>query len=194
MKKIVLTLSVVLTTLSTQARVFLEPYLGYHSGTFKAQPNMGSESKSDITGLGYGLKIGYTFSSSLWFSADAYSGSLKAKDSSGTNPDSDVVPLQLAGLIGFQSSSGLKFYAGYIFDDQIKNKDSLSTSVLKGTGYKAGLGYKLKQNIAFNLDYISDHFTTFKDEGSGMSFDMDSLFSSHSSSALTFNISFPFEL
>lgn len=132
---------VVLGFISTRAEAFLfiEPQLGYSTGTFKYIATQGSNFVSvseSLKGPSFGAKGGFEF------------GFLQlGLDYLQTNATIDGEKDKLtetAAIIGLRFS-WFRLYGGAIFS--AKEEDT------KGTGAKAGLSFYALENLAINLEY-----------------------------------------
>lgn len=147
MKKILIIVALMFSV-NSFAGILLEPYVGYHIAKSKQS---GSPS-SDITGAGYGARIGWTLP--LVFVAFDYSGgSLTEKNSGGTSEDFTYTAM---GAVVGASLPLLRLWAGYNFSSTAKFKTS---GKLEGDGMKAGVGFKMPVlPISFNVEYTIDTY------------------------------------
>lgn len=172
------------------AGFLIEPYLGYSTGSIsgKYTPTYGGGVFSGKeTGAGFGARLGYSFL--IPFVAFDYSiKNLKYKSDNG-GTDTDDTATEMALVVGANLPI-VRLFAGYGFDAAIKQKSDTSTSTLKGTFTKVGVGFKLIPMVAVNLEYFM--YTVKKYESSGTTFDADTIFSELTYNPIFLSVSVPF--
>lgn len=153
MKKLLIAITILVST-NASAGILLEPYLGYNAGKLTQS---GSED-ADITGLGYGLRVGWTLPL-LFIALDYSMHDVDFKDSTGK---SSVDVKNLGAVVG-ASLPIIRVWAGYNFSAE----GEVEADKFKGSGMKAGVGFKMPiLPVSFNLEYIINEY----DEMNGMSF------------------------
>lgn len=171
-----------ITMTSAHALVFIEPMVGYATGSLEldATDIMSSASLSDsfdLKGLNYGVRGGLDLGG-FQLGLDYVQNKLKASDGSQIElDDNDFEVTELAGLIGYRFWF-LRLYGGYIFSADLKDSD-----VDPGQGVKFGLTFYALKHMAISLEYRKVEFDPISDEGLLMTFD-------YSTTALM--LSFPF--
>src|SRR5690606_21527118 len=110
MKKLLIALTILVST-NASAGILLEPYLGYNAGK---TTQSGSED-GDITGIGYGLRVGWTLPL-LFVGLDYSLHDVDIKDSSGKE-SADVKNL---GLVVGASLPIIRVWAGYNFSSEVE--------------------------------------------------------------------------
>lgn len=145
-KKLFVILSLFVAT-NASAGILLEPYLGYHI----EKGEQSGSADSDITGLGYGVRLGWTLP--LVFIAFDYSAGGLEAEAGGTTTDADYTAM---GLVVGASLPVLRVWAGYNFSTELELDSVLK---LEGAGMKVGAGFKLPVvPISFNLEYIMNEY------------------------------------
>ena len=183
-----------------RAGILIEPYVGYNllasTMTFGAGAGGaldGQSVKLSDTGLGYGLRLGYSLPM-VFFAADYsmsnLSSSVTEKPAGSTVTTEASTGTSLGVTVGLDLPL-LRPYVGYILDDQVKN-DSATTS---GSGFKAGIGISMLPLIRVNLEYLTRTWTKSKSSsGVEESFGSAATYKSVSDSGLFLNLSIPFSL
>ncbi len=138
-----------------RAGLLIEPYLGYLPSTSTSSERTaaygGATYSGKEDGYGIGARLGYSFI--IPFVALDYSiKTLKYKaDSGGT--DTDDTATEMALVVGANLPI-VRVFAGYGFDFNLKQKSDSSTTTLKGTFTKVGVGFKVIPMVAVNLEYF----------------------------------------
>lgn len=172
MKKLLVIMALVFTTSQASAGILLEPYVGYHMA--KAEGSV----EGDITGLGYGGRLGWTLPL-VFFAFDYSMAGTEYESDSGGKADWDYTAM---GLVVGASLPVIRVWAGYNFTAEMEQE---SGATFEGSGMKAGLGFKLPVlPISFNLEYILNEY----DEIDGTSID------SVDQKGLFLSVSAPFNL
>ncbi|MES2767849.1 MAG: hypothetical protein V4596_01780 [Bdellovibrionota bacterium] len=173
MKKLILILSIFGAT-HASAGILLEPYVGYHI----AKGELSGFADDDITGLGFGGRIGWTLP--LVFIAFDYSMAGVETDDGTTKTDADYTAM---GLVVGAALPIIRVWAGYNFAAELEFDGG---SKLEGAGMKAGLGFKLPVlPLSFNLEYILNEY----DESDGAS-----ISNKYEQKGLFISVSAPFNL
>jgi hypothetical protein len=145
----------------SQAGIYIEPYLGYESGTNKGEftvTSLGtSEVDLDVSGLGYGAKLGYSLSN-LTFGVDYQMAKLTEKEEGAEDDESDYTDL---GVFFSYGMSSFKLNLGYMLNSKIDADDV----TLEGSGFKVGVTYSGFSPVNINLDYISSTYDQITVEG-----------------------------
>lgn len=151
MKKLLVILSLFFVTSNASADILLEPYVGYNIAT-TTQKN---SSDGDVTGLGYGARLGFTLP--LVFFAFDYSVGTVDVEYPSSKPEADYTDM---GVVVGASLPILRVWAGYYFSAEVE----FPTYTAEGSGMKAGLGFKMPVlPISFNVEYILKEY----DESAG---------------------------
>lgn len=146
-----------------------EPYVGYGMG------KMGGSTTYTLSGVYYGARLAYV--SGPFFIGGEYQGAKMTWD---TSPNSDRSMTDLGAVIGYDLSVA-RLYATYFLSSENKH----DSSGIKGTAIKAGVGFKLMQPIAMNIEYYMGTYTK-SDSGS-------SLGSNVNANVIMANLSLPLE-
>lgn len=152
MKKLLALLMVAGFVSTSHADLLLEPYLGYYMGT---STQSGSKD-GDVSGVGYGARIGYQNITGLMLGAEYFTGALE--DDDGT-VKTDLTPGDYGVFAGFNFPILLRAYATYFIKNKWKSKTSTTTSDLEGDGgLKLGLGWTGLPFISINFEYMTVGF------------------------------------
>jgi hypothetical protein len=182
-KKLIIFLALTIST-NSYAGLLIEPYVGYNAGTIEQKNNSDQDGK--LAGSGYGARLGYSFLvvfAALDFRKAVLSDNIKESG----EEDRDANQTELGVTAGIWLPFGLRFWGGYQFVDRMKLKDDTNgTNNLKGSGMKAGIGYKLPIiPLSFNAEYIMSVYN--KKDG-------ESLSDKYNSSLLFVSVSMPLDL
>lgn len=160
MKTLLTILASVLVSFSAHAGFLAEPWLGYESGTTQCtNASSGADCGAKSTGFDYGARLGWMFGGGFWLAAEYMGGSGTIKYDDGSADDKSESTI-LGAALGVDLASGLRLFAGYGFSDSLKVK-STTDITFKGTSAKVGLGYKFKNNVSVNLEYIMETITKY---------------------------------
>lgn len=181
---------------NAKAGILVEPYLGYHlsaadltlgdgSGAFSGQ-----SVKYDLTGLGYGLRLGYEIPL-LFFAVDyslaTLSSSIKEQPAGLGLTTSNQSSTSLGLTVGANFPL-VRPYVGYIFDDQAKD----DSSTLVGSGFKLGVGLGVFPMVKINAEYQMRTWTKSKSSsGTEETFGQSGTIKSLSGSGFFVNVSVP---
>lgn len=141
------------TSLSVPARadVLVEPYLGYHTGSWER----GSADES-MSGPTYGFRVGYQ-NMGLMLGIDYFSGMWK--DSS--DPKNDVTPTDLGLFVGYNFPVMLRLYGVFSpepLNPTMKFKATGASSKYEGSSMKIGLGYMPMPKVSLNFEMHSGNY------------------------------------
>ncbi len=196
MKKLLSAFAIVFGMSSlAHAGMLVEPYLGYQMGDSKYQyapASSNSEYTDKLSGVGYGLRLGYKFLVP-WVALDytGVSGTDKV-DYPGIK-DMDFTKSSL-GLVAGADLVLLRAWAGYGFSNQmtLKGDSGNPDYKFKGTYIKAGLGLGFIPLVSLNLEYQINNFDKV-DVGSGEQSKSD-VFDTLKHDTIMFSVSAPFNL
>lgn len=148
MKKLLAVFALILGfTSAAQARVLVEPYLGYEMGTTK-----NPDGKFDGSQLG--LRLAYSSPIFFWAGLDYTMGvSGTFKPDVGSNDDGKRSTLY--GVVGVDFPILLRAWAGYGFMNEIKTDNG---GKFKGKATKVGVGFTGLPFVSLNLEYITEKF------------------------------------
>jgi hypothetical protein len=145
---------------AAHAALLVEPYAGYaFGGTIK---NGGFASSDTITGVEYGARLGFQ-KMGFMIGAEYLGGNMDFKDSGTTY---HVGQTDIGPFIGYQSLLGFRIFASYFISPTASTNTSPTEKFTSGWGAKIGVGYKVLQYMAVNLEYYSSQFS--KDQVSGV--------------------------
>lgn len=159
------------------AGILIEPNVGYDTGTTKAVDISDFESSSTVSGVSYGLRLGYKFLVP-WVALDYSLADLKSE---GT----DIKRTALGAVIGADLPIGLRIFGGYGFDNKLKVEGG---SEFSGTYTKVGLGMSLVPMIALNAEYIMHKMEKIDDA------DIDTSYKKWEYNSIYLSLSIPFNL
>lgn len=146
------------TAQKAMAGLYVEPYLGYEKGTL----DTGGTSDDDITGTGFGVRLGYSMLS-LAFGAEYGTLGGTQEDSSGTESDFDITDMGL--FVSYEFPVMFRVFATYILDAKADDGGGEAS----GDGMKFGVGYTGFPFIVINLEKISRNYDTYDSNGGGSS-------------------------
>lgn len=160
-------------TFQTHAGILLEPYAGYHLGSYK------DGTKKDLKGLSYGARLGADVTN-MAFGIDFMMGSWEDD----ADPSADWKPQDIGVFFAFNGGVA-RFYAAYLIDAENKKTENGSTSKYEGSGIKLGVGFPVASVAYLNLEYLAHTYE--ERNGSTLGSDINTkLF------ALTFSFPFTF--
>lgn len=140
------------TITKAQALVFIEPVIGYGTGSLTydyddlIDPTESYSDEVDLKGIGYGARGGFEFGN--WQLGAEYMQH-KLKISGGDIlEDDDFNTTEWTALLGYRFNY-FRLYGGYIFSADLEDVDDLDP----GQGLKAGLTFYALRHLAFNLEY-----------------------------------------
>ena len=192
MKQLLAALAVMIGLSSAaHAGILIEPYLGYEFGDLKTQTVSslgGVETTDKVSGVGYGLRLGYKFMLP-WVALDYTAGSGTVKHDSG--PDDDGTQSSLGAVVGVDLPL-IRAWAGYGFSNELKAKSSSSTATYKGNYMKAGVGLGFIPLVSVNVEYQINDFKKI-DLGSG-EVDRSTIFDTMKFDTVMVSVSIPFNL
>jgi hypothetical protein len=132
------------------AALLLEPYLGYHLGSW--DNNNGSTQNQ--RGVTYGGRIGYQ-SLGFMVGGDFMTGSWADNASPSSN---SITPNDLGIFAGFNFPMFLRVYGVYDFSAQRKFSSSTASDTFKGSDVKLGVGLTMFPLISLNFEYMMGTF------------------------------------
>lgn len=158
LKVILFSLSLIASLLfyldDAEASFRLEPYLGYEVGSAEQVPKAGdttfTEQKSELSGIGVGLRVLYQFTHAN-FGFDLNYASLQSKDKS-TN-ETDAAARQSIFLVGGFDNGYVAFNLGYAPLDELTFSTN-PKSVISGSAQKVGLSFLALRSVRINLEYV----------------------------------------
>jgi hypothetical protein len=174
---IVFFLTLVLFSGSSYALVLVEPYLGVGGGTLKWNYTVigSSEAKGEwsLRGGGIGLRVAGEF---MYFfgGLDMLINSTTVKKVEPEEGESERDKLFSMGLVvgGELPMIPLRFWVVYNFIDKLGLNDE-PKKVLKGKGFKVGVGYKIIPLCSINLEFIRTTYSDLEDDGDSNSLPYD---------------------
>ncbi len=184
MKKVLLLLLAVGLTSNAQAGVYIDPFLGLNSSSTTATTASGAKANSSSSGIDYGARLGYKFSSPWFFAAEYTGGSGKDDGESSSN---DYTKTILGTVIGYDIGKHL-LAAGYGFSDKLTYKSSPELEI-KGTNIKLGYAYKATNKVNINLDLVIPNYT--KASAAGNEIEISQVFSKFTVTSILLSVSFP---
>lgn len=176
--KLLVVLGVVCGVSAAQAGFHFEPYLGFGvSGTWEQ-----GSSDGDMSQTNYGVKLGYQAPMGFQVGGDIQLGTGSIESGSS---DLDYAALGLGAYVGYQSMMGVRGYLSYLFNNALA-LDSAFDPIYTGSGIKLGVGYRIIEWFAVNLEY---HMMTYDEyETSLGSTGIEDL----KTNVIAINVSFPF--
>ena len=145
----------------SRANIYLEPYVGYGTGSFKADYTdalMGTGLvDGKIKGVAYGGKLGTSYGVVAlgvdvmgvdW--QDDFTNTVS--NATGKSKMKGMLPGAFLGI----KLPMIKFGATYFFSSKIKEEfDGGGSAEIKNSGFKVGLGYSGIPFFAINVDYVA---------------------------------------
>ena len=128
------------------AGVYVEPFVGYASGTTDFNTKISTNSitvSSSFTGLGYGARAGFK-TMMFAFGGEYAEGDFKYKSGGGFKPK------DIGAFIGVFAPLGFRAWGTYFF--------SAKAGSIKGKAYKLGIGYRFARFMALNLEYLAHSY------------------------------------
>lgn len=134
---------------AANASLLLEPYLGYHLGSW----SQGGTS-NNMNGVSYGGRVGLQHLG-LMGGIDFMGGNWTDKAS----PSNTVTPSDLGVFVGFNFPVMIRVYGMYGFNSALKFENSGTSDTYKGSDLKLGLGFTALPFVSINLEYITGTYT-----------------------------------
>lgn len=140
---------------TANAGFHIEPYLGR---TVVGNWEMGAEDDK-FAMTTFGSRFGYQSSGGFQIGGELHLG---AGDIDRNNSNTDVVQSALGLYLGYQAKGGFRLYgtlltSGFGFDNS-------SDTIYSGSGFKAGIGHKLTNWLALNVEYSKINYSHGKDD------------------------------
>ena len=158
-------------TWDCNAALFLEPWLGFSTGTGKAtttpsstQTGFTSSSSGTEAGVRLGAKAGW-----LWLAIDPnyFSGSTQINYSNSTSSQNlNTTQSSIYGLMGLDLPARLRVYAGGSLISELKTQN-VSMQTYNLNGYKLGLGLRLTHHLSTLVEYRTEKVTKAEDSSTG---------------------------
>ena len=127
--------------------LLLEPYVGYHFGSFKDNSGAGSGSTESFNGFGFGARAAMTLTDMFFAGVDFAMAPLTLEADSG---DTDIDYMSLGAVVGV-GVSDFRFWGGLNFINEFTFVDDSTGS---GMGFKIGAGYKFIPLLSLNVEYL----------------------------------------
>lgn len=160
MKKLLLTFLLLCSfvTFNANAGIHLEPYLNVMDKSTASDDSAGS-SDTDISGMSFGARIGYSFAG-FWAGLDyETAGSKTGEDDSG---DYDITQTNTALAAGITIVPMVNVFAKYILKASLTQDSSAMTEMeLTGSGIGIGVGFTVAPMVSLNLEYKTLTFDEF---------------------------------
>lgn len=144
MRTILLLLLGLILAPSAHALIFIEPTIGYESGsleqTIKYTNGTSTITPLDVSGVSYGAKAGLSFGR-LFFGGEYTGANLQGPGGAG-----GIKPKDAGALAGIRLPLKIRIWGEYIF--------SAKSTGVEGKGYKAGASLGLLPLFDVNAEYI----------------------------------------
>ena len=177
-----------------QARLMLEPVLGYELGSTSKLETAGLDLGGKTSGVDLGLRVAYALPMMVWFGLDysMMSDGKFAGEFPGT--DGKVDRSNLYFDVGVDLPVLARVWAGYGLMNSTKLKfDSGGDTTLKnGTNIKLGVGFTALPLVSLNVEYFMHDYKDY-DSSSGGSGSASDIWSTHKESGLLLSVSAPFK-
>ncbi len=195
MKKIFAAIAVMIgISSSAHAGIMLEPYLGYEMGDMAYKfVGGGTEYKDSISGVGYGLRLGYKFLLP-WVALDYTAGSGTDKVDSDIGDNRDFAKASLGAVVGVDLPILLRGWVGYGLSNELvlKGLNGAANTKYKGGYMKFGLGTTILPFVSLNLEYKINDLKKV-DLGTG-EVDKSTVYDSLKHDTIMLSVSLPFNL
>lgn len=178
----------------SQARLMLEPYLGYELDSKLTLEGVGggSDDGGKTSGVTLGARVAYALPMMVWFGLDysmakdaTFKGNVSAND---TKLDRSNLYLD----VGVDLPVLVRLWAGYGLMNSTKYKFTGNEVTLKnGTAYKIGAGFTLLPLVSLNVEITSQDYKDF--EGVSLSGSASDIWSTHKETGLLLSVSAPFK-
>lgn len=179
-----------LFTVTANAGILVEPFLGFGGSTVKTEDTNGIPGSDTSTGVGMGLRLGYKFLVP-WVALDYRLSSGEKVTDSVTQEKIDGSQTQL-GVTGGVDLPLVRFFAGYGFDNKFTLKPTNGDTTFKGTYTKVGVGFSLIPMLKLNLEYIINKYPKFTQGGT--EYDLSALYNKLEHNTVFLSVSAPFNL
>lgn len=178
-------------SLSAQAGIMIEPYLGYETGDVKTKLKTGDtrEYTDTTAGSALGLRLGYKFLLP-WAALDYTMGTGTYKDES-SNVSPDYSKTSMGAVVGVDLPI-IRAWAGYGFSNEATIKYTGGDVKLKGTYTKVGVGFTPLPLASLNVEYKINTYTKW--ETGGASFTVNDYYDTYSHNTIIASVSIPFNL
>ncbi|WP_413557934.1 hypothetical protein [Bdellovibrio sp. HCB209] len=171
--KILIWLFVFLSAVSAQAEIYLEPYLGYSTGsgtgsnTEQGSPPISTTGTNTSSQLLYGARAGWT-NKTFAAGAEFETGNMSFKntdnldDGSSTTTEESTYEARMTalGVFGLIRAGKFNIYATYF--------PSFSIGDRNGSGSKIGIGYQTYKSIYVNFEMMGTTINEFGDVPANM--------------------------
>jgi hypothetical protein len=167
--KLLISLTLLLVPIASQAGVYFDPYAGASWSQWKSNENTGAaeyKSKGNSYGVTLGGRLGLT-SGMFLFGLDAsYSMTHFFYNHSGDGNDSALQDVDanemgygpLIGVVGKQFSFWVSYYLNAEITMNKHFDPAFSSAKYSGTGLNVGLGYKGTSGIKLNFEYRMEKY------------------------------------
>ena len=139
---------------TAQAAVLLEPYVGYHTGSYKWQ-GAGQE-EVDMKGMSYGARLGYSSAIGFMVGADFMKGAWQDSDT----PKADIDLTDLGIFVGYDFPVMVRVYGVYGLSSKATASYTGGETDIDGTSLKLGVGFTVLPLVSVNLEYYTSTLET----------------------------------
>lgn len=194
MKKIGISLLIMISASMARAGFLIEPHVAYESMNLKVTAvSDDSVSKSKASYFGYGALLGYKFAPGIYVGLDysAESGTIKDNGSDTTSADYDFSSSGAGLGLGYEYGM-YRIYMVYGPSLTFTLKPSSGDTKFTGTTMKLGLGVRPMRYFVVSFEYTSTTLSKFT--VSGVDFDVATyLYKSQDIKTMGLNFSFPYD-
>ena len=161
--RLILLLSFLIFSLSTQASLLFEPFAGMSVGS---TGELGG-TEADLSGSVVGARLGYQ-NMGFMLGLDARNHSFNADSDSG---DSDLTGTTIGGFIGYELPIMFRFYAGMVLSGSFEGESD--TEYTEASGSFVGIGYKALPFISLNFEMYNASTAKIKSGSTEIDYDGD---------------------
>lgn len=191
--KVFSVLFVIAIATQAQARIMLEPYLGYEMDSKLKLESSGTDIGGKTSGTTLGARVAYALPTMVWFGVD-YSLTKDAKFKGNfSSDDGKVDRSNLYVDVGVDLPVLARVWAGYGIMNSSKYKfDSGGETTLKdGTAIKLGVGFTALPLVSINVEVTSQDYKNY--ESGSFSGSVGDAWETHKETGLLLSVSAPFK-
>jgi hypothetical protein len=197
--KLLVSITILVTSSFALAQWFVEPYVGLDIGvidaTCKGTGNCSPAGNYTYgpSGLALGTRGGYSLGS-FFFGMDfqaTMAGQITIQSQPvGANKPNDNFYKLMLDLQGGWGTEKFKFWGGLILLNNLVDQGSAGNKTFGGDGFRIGAGINVTPNFMVNFNYDYQNFK--KVDFNGANYDIGNDYSKFNSQVFHFNVSFPF--
>ena len=141
-------------SLTSNAGIHVEPYLGFSAAKIDEKISALPQTSDGLTGVGLGLRVGYSIPF-FWGAIDySTAGSLTSKVAETAGGNSSASADKMGITAGFTLVPMLDLMAGYVMTANLTQNLIGGEEKLKGSGYKLGVGITMLPLVSIIIEYM----------------------------------------